>query len=163
MSTAKESGEFNLPTSILQIQEWFKGPVLFRSKVPIIGRCHVVVDVEWIQMVGDVVNAEGALQRVVLHPRQEGNAKLFGKFKIKGHESGKTQAVGLAHVVLQGIDRRIRETCMNVQHRAGGDFPRQIDFSPGNESIRNIGVQGRNEVGTNYRLFEWYKYLREKV
>ena len=139
-STAKDSGEFKLPTSILQIQEWFKGPVLWTGKMPIIGRCHVVVDVQWIQVVGHVVNAEGSLQGMVFHPGQEGNAKLFGEFKIKRHESGKTQAVGLAHVVLQGIDRRIREPCMNVQHRAGGDFPRQLDVTPCDKSIRNIGV-----------------------
>ena|ERR1035438_6735181 len=91
--------------SVDQIEEGTYRAVLGADEVAIIGRGDIVVNVARILMVGDVVNAKGSTELVIFHPRQKRDAKVLGQFEIEGKKGRKAKAVGLAHIILQIIDR----------------------------------------------------------
>lgn len=101
----KEFANRNSRTSVDHIQKRIEHAVLGSGQVAEVGRSDIVVNVARIQVVGDVVSAEGSAEPVVPHPRQERDAEVLRQFEVARKKGWKAKAVGLAHIVLQLIDR----------------------------------------------------------
>src|SRR2546428_4037398 len=127
------------------------------------GRGDIREHVSGIRVVGEIVDANRAAELVVLEPGKEGQAKVLGQFQIKGKEVRETQAVRRAYVVLQYIHGRIGEPRVDVEDRAGGDLPGDLELSPGDHTVRSVRRQVRKRVGADDRLFERHKHLPQRV
>ena len=123
----------------------------------------VVVDVAEVPMVGEIEDSYRPAKLMILGPRNPAHAKVFRKLQVEREISWETKAVGRANVVLKNINSGIRETCMEVEHGAGGNIPGDLEPAPRDDAVRNVARQGGKEIGPDDRLFEGHEEGGERV
>src|SRR5439155_2333637 len=149
--------------SVYDVEPGFVRPMLESRKVAEEGRGDIREHVSGIRVVSEIVDANRAAKLVVLQPGKEGQAKVLRQFQVKGKEVRETQAVGTAYVVLQHVHGRIGEPRVDVEDRAGGDLPGDLESPPGDHTVGNVRRQVRKRVGADDRLFEGHKHLSQRV
>src|SRR5208282_1435731 len=100
---------------------------------------------------------------MILRPRNPAHAEILGKLQVEREIGWETKAVRRADVVLKNVNGGIREACMEVKDRAGGNFPGDLEPAPGDEPVGDVAGQGPEKIGTDDRLFKGHVNGGERV